>query len=70
MNDNVVDFPGQISCYIKPEKVLTKAIEADLKEVIVVGRTETGEVYFAFADSYIPDLLYLLLQAQQALMES
>jgi hypothetical protein len=47
MKDNVVVLPVVTTLPIPVERVLEKAVEADLKTVVVLGYTQEGEEYFA-----------------------
>lgn len=43
--------------HIEPALVLNAAIEADLKEVMVIGWGKDGEFYMASSEGYTPDLI-------------
>lgn len=43
---NVVEFTGLTTLDTPPERILSKAQNADLKDAIVVGRDKDGELYF------------------------
>lgn len=40
---NVVDFPGTTTLATSPEKVLSKATEAGLSDVLVLGYIDKGD---------------------------
>jgi len=69
-DDNVVDFLGLTSLDISADKILSAATEMDLKQCVIVGRTQDDNIFFAFSMGYGPDVLWLLERARQALMDS
>lgn len=52
MSGNVIQFTGTTIADLLSEQILSEAIKADLDEVLVIGRTKSGDKYFAcsFAD--------------------
>ena len=62
--DNVVEFPGQTFADLEPEKILAGAIEADLENVVVIGRDRAGNHYMASSSGRCPDILWLLKIAE------
>ena len=69
-DDNVVEFPGLTSLDISVDKILTAATEMDLKQCVIVGRTQDDNIFFAFSMGYGPDVLWLLERAKQILMDT
>jgi hypothetical protein len=45
--------------HLPPDKILEKAIEAKLKEVIIIGYDDEGSPYLASSTAYIPDMLWM-----------
>jgi hypothetical protein len=45
--------------HIEPATVLNAAIEANVKEVLVLGWDEDGAFYIASSEGYTPDLITL-----------
>lgn len=43
--------------HIEPSKVLNAAVDADLKEVLVLGWDKDGAFYVASSEGYTPDLV-------------
>ena len=54
---------------VPAERILSAAGEADLAAVVVVGRTEGGEFYFASSLADGGDVLWLLELAKKKLLE-
>lgn len=65
---NVIDFPGETTLDLSADKILSSADAMNLKHVVVVGRTQDDNIYFAFSSAYGPDVLWLLERARQTLM--
>lgn len=68
MTAKIVEFPGQTTLDIPPEKVLAHAAEHDLEAVVVIGRDEEGFFYMSSSDAYKPDILWLIEQARQEVL--
>lgn len=66
--DNVKVFPGITKLDMDPDIILSKALEAGLKEVVIVGTRDDGELFFAGNLSSGPEVLWLLEEAKQRLM--
>jgi hypothetical protein len=60
MTNNITDFPGITRLDIPPERILNRALEAKLCEVVVVGYTEEGREYFASSHADAADVAWLL----------
>ena len=65
---NVVELGCQTTLDIPPERILRKAIEADLETVLLVGRTKDGGLYFAGSSADGGDALWLMELAKHELM--
>ena len=65
----LVDFPGETVVDLPAEKVLTRAVNVDLTEVVVIGTDPNGDLYFASTTSDCPRVLWLLELARQDLLE-
>lgn len=68
MKDNVVILPVVTSLPIPVERVLGKAVEADLKTVVVLGYTREGEEYFASSISDGGEVNWLMDQLKLQLL--
>lgn len=77
MTDKVIMFPKphdnpaalpDIPDDIESSVVLQKAIERDVTDVIVIGRTKEG-FYFASAPSSKAEIIYLLERMKHMIME-
>ena len=66
----VVDAPIVTRLDIPAERILNKAREADLKNVVVIGWAENGEFYFASSMADGGDVLWLLEMAKKKLLEA
>lgn len=66
---NVVHFTGVTSLDTTAENVLTGALEADLSEAIVIGRTKDGLHFFASTSADGGDVLWLIEQAKVRLLQ-
>lgn len=52
-----------------PAKDVLDNFPVDAKDVVVIGRTASGELYFASSMGRLPDTLWLLKLAEQQLLE-
>lgn len=68
-NDNVIELNIPTLCDIPPERILSKAIEANLVDVVVIGSDKDGELYFAGSMADAGHVLWLMELAKMALME-
>lgn len=68
MTDNVVPFPGTTTLDINPNVVLKGAID-QLEIVMVIGYDNDGEFYIAMSTGSVPEISWLLTQAQSALLK-
>ncbi len=69
MADNVVVLPVITSLDVLPERVLSKAQEADLDAVVVIGWSKDGDVYFASSYADSAQVIYLLERAKHDLLK-
>lgn len=58
-NDNVIEFPGETTLDIPPERVLDNA-PRELDCVLVLGLTPNKELYTASSTADIRTILYIL----------
>lgn len=66
---NVVKFSGQTVLDTPSNTVLEEALTANVSDVIVIGRTEDGTLYFASSKSDGAEVLWLLEQAKYGLFQ-
>lgn len=66
---DVVEIGCVTSLDVPPEKVLQKAIEAKIEDVIVLGWDADGEFYVASSAASGPEFLWKLELARQHLMQ-
>jgi hypothetical protein len=64
----VVDLPVITSLPINVDRVINAAL-GKLKEVVVVGYDEDGDLYFASSEPGGPEVLWLLEKAKLALLD-
>lgn len=73
MNDNDQDKVTTLnmvtSVSLSPERVLTSALTAGLKSVIVVGFDQDGDFYFASTEADAAEVVYTLRRAEWKLMK-
>lgn len=81
-DDKVVQFPGmpdwitiredrgERETLVAPDNVLSKAIEAELKQVVVVGVDSNDEMYVALSSKHVADGLFLLHKASAMILRS
>ncbi len=69
-SDNVVDFTGYTRLDIPTDKVLTQSIGTELDEVVVIGTTVDGGMYFNSSRSDGGKVLWLLERARHLLMKT
>ena len=65
---NVVEWGGATRLDIPAEKVLRKALEKGLTDVVITGYTNEGEEYFASSMADGADCLWLLERCKRALL--
>jgi hypothetical protein len=70
MTDNVVDLPVITRLDIPPEKVLSRALEAGLTDVVVIGYDADGQEYFASSKADGKDVLWLLERGKICLLRT
>lgn len=66
----VVELPVATLLDLPAERILKRAVEADLRIVIVIGRDQDGELYLAPTTSNLGSLLVLLERAKEAFLAS
>ena len=66
---NVVVLPVITTLDLPPERILTKALEADLERCFVIGRTKEGEFYFASTFSDGGTVIWDMEIAKKQLLE-
>lgn len=69
MTDNVVEWNGSTVLPLPCSKVLEKAIEADLKKVVVIGYTQEDGIYIATSDHTWAELNWLIDRAKMVVLE-
>ena len=67
-NDNVTEFTGETRLKTPVPKILAAAAGKRLEDVVVVGWTQDGEMYFASSQSNGAEVLWLLRQAEHELI--
>ncbi len=72
MGDNVVSFGGGTLLPVPVDNVLNGAIEADLLDVVVVGRERDGGVYIAssIGSREVGETVFLMECAKHILLQS
>lgn len=68
--DNVVDLDVVTSLPLPSEKLLTKALENGVTNVVIIGYDPDGDFYFASSDADGGDVLWLLEIAKKRLLET
>lgn len=58
----LIDFPGDWFGSVEPAKVLQGAIDFNLDEVVVIGRTKDGTIQFFASNGHMSDALLLIEQ--------
>jgi len=66
---NVINISGKTFEDIDTDVILEKA-QGKLNSVIVIGKCNDGEYYFASSSGYSPDLLWDLKQAELHLIDN
>lgn len=59
MSDNVVNLNVVTRLDLPPERILNAALEADLSEVVIIGRDQDGNEYFASSIADGADVVWL-----------
>ena len=66
---NVVILPVVTTLDIPAERILTQAIEADLKEAMIIGTNQDGSFFFAATFGDGGNVLWLLERARIEIMK-
>lgn len=71
--DNIIKFPIEFKETLTTEvlpvrTILLGADKANLKETVVLGFTQEGNIYFASSEADGPKILWLLRKAEQELL--
>lgn len=67
--NNVVDLPVITTLPCDPKRVLAAASELSFDRVVIIGRTEDGEEYFASSDPDGGTILWDMERVRHALMQ-
>lgn len=67
--DNVVMYRGVTKLDLNPERVLRAALDASLKDAVIIGFDEDGDFYFASSKADGGLVIYLLEMAKKKLLE-
>lgn len=70
MTADIVSYPGVTRLDCAPENTIKCAVEAKLKDVVIIGFDEDGEFFFASNKADGGDALWLLELARKRLMEA
>ena len=70
MTDNLVHFDGITRLDLPPERILQKALEANLTGVVVIGWEEGGDIYHASSLADGGEVLWLLEKTKQDLLNT
>ena len=54
---------------IPVETILKAALDASLESVILIGRTESGDEYYASSTGYLPDALWMIEKFKKNILE-
>lgn len=65
----VVELNVVTSLNLPPERVLRKAIEANLGGIVIAGYDKSGEYYFASSIADGADVMWLLEQCKKRLLD-
>ena len=68
MTADIIEGHFNTTLPVPAEKVLKGAIEAKLSNVLVIGTTESGELYLAGSISEAPEILWLLENAKNFIL--
>ena len=68
MSAEVIELDVVTCLDIPAERVLNRALERNLKSVIIIGETEDGEEYFCSSIASGPDVVWQLERAKLKLL--
>lgn len=68
MTDNVIKWTGKTVVDLPAEKVLTSAIEEDLRLALVIGWTQDHELYTACTTSDLAEMLLVVELTRQRIL--
>lgn len=60
---NIIEFSGITKLDMPPEKIIRKALEADLESVVIVGYTKDGDEYFCSSQADAAQVVWHLQRA-------
>lgn len=69
MSDNVVMFDGITKLDMPPDRILEKALGANLVSVVILGYDSDGEEYFCSSVADGGEVVWLLERAKMKLLE-
>ena len=67
-NSNVVELDVETTVDIPPKKILESAADFNLTEVLVIGTTEDGDLFFSSSSSDVRDVTWLLSNIQNKIL--
>lgn len=67
---NVVDLPVITTLDLDPQRVIAKALEAGMTEVVIIGYDKDGDEYFASSVSDGGDVLWHIERAKLRLLRT
>lgn len=67
-DDNIVDFPGISKLDLDPARVLQKALDAGMTEVVIIGYDRDGGEYFASSKADGAQVVWHIERAKHRLM--
>ena len=70
MTDNVTEFPGVTRLRTPVPRVLASAAGAKLKDVIVIGRTEDGNLYLGSSSPDGAEVIWLMELTKRLIFET
>lgn len=69
MSADVLPFTGLTKCDLPADAVLSAALGAGLSSVVVIGRDQSGALYFAASTASLRDVLWELEHAKRETLE-
>lgn len=70
MTAQIIELETITTLDLPPERILRKAVEADLDQVIVIGYDKGGNEYFASSISNGPEVVWALERAKLRLLRT
>ncbi len=70
MTAEIVELDVQTRLPVPSDKLLRKALEANVSNVVIIGYDPDGDLYFSASDAECGSILWLIEMAKKTLIDS